>query len=385
MSLLGTEHGLCIDQIERGCLRGERWRDIGCNARKGWHGKAVPLDLVRITIGGITGFGWSTLSRTQAQSMIGTKVQDIFTSGMRVRPKYHGIEYPLLDWLGHWTGKPVYSLFNPTMPNIAEDPLTVPCYDATIYFDDLHLDDDHEAVTLMQAKALEGWKAGHRAFKIKVGRGARHMPLQQGIKRDIVIIKGIREAVGVQSQIMIDANNSYNLNITKEVLEATAEVNITFIEEPFYEDPVLYEDLKNWMSKQNLKVMIADGEGLTVAPSIVDWAKQGLIDVLQFDIRFYGFNKLLEMGDQLLGSTVKQAPHNYGGPYGNYASCHVAPVLERFLTIEWDEVRVPGLEAHDYFITDGRVKVPATPGFGLQLDDKYFMKSVQAEGWLLKI
>lgn len=372
-----------IECIERGRLFGERWRDIGCNARKGRHGKVVPQDLVRITVAGVTGFGWSTVSPDKAKTFIGRKLYDIFTPNGRIQPEFREIEYPLLDWLGQITQKPVYALFRLKNSDMAAPPPLIPCYDATVYFDDLETADDAAALQLMQNIAIESWDAGHRAFKIKVGRGARHMPLLQGIRRDIQIIKGIRNAVGPIAQMMIDANNSYNLNIAKEVLEATADVKLTFMEEPFYEDPILYEDLKSWMERNRINVMIADGEGLTAAPAILDWAKQGLIDVIQFDIRFYGFNNILEVEDKLRGSTVMQAPHNYGGPFGNFASCHIAPAIERFLTIEWDEVRVAGLDSSGYVMKEGKVQVPPEPGFGLKLDDVLFRKSVQQEGWSL--
>lgn len=376
--------GWRIERIERGTLMGERWRDIGCNARKGRHGKVMPLDLVRVTIAGVTGFGWSTISREQGEALIGSSVQSIFTPEGRIQPEFRGMEYPLLDWLGQITCKPVYSFFRLDAKPVTDTPLSIPVYDATIYFDDLQAADNAEAVALMQNLALESWDTGHRAYKIKVGRGAKHMPLLKGIERDILIINGIREAVGPQADIMIDANNSYNLNIAKEVLEATSDARLTFIEEPFYEDLILYEDLKLWMSQQRLNVMIADGEGLTAAPAILHWAKQGLIDVIQYDIRFFGFNKLLEVEEQLRGSAVKQAPHNYGGPYGNYASCHIAPAMERFLTVEWDEVHVPGLDASGYTLTEGKILVPSDSGFGLKLDDGIFRKSVQESGWFLR-
>lgn len=370
-----------MERLESGRLPGERWREIGCNARKGVHGKHVPLDLVRITIAGETGMGWSGISKKQAEVLLSTCVKDMFAVDGRIRPEYRELEYPLLDWLGRICNKPVHALNRHRHTLSNGHPLLVPCYDTTFYFDDLHLDDDLAAIHFMQAKAREAWDFGHRAFKIKVGRGSRHMPLQSGIGRDIAIIRGIREAVGSQAHIMIDANNSYNLNITKEVLYATADARLTFIEEPFYEDPVLYEDLKSWMSKEKLSVMIADGEGLIAAPSIIEWAKQGLIDVIQFDIRFYGYTRLLELEDALRGSNVKQAPHNYGGPFGNYATCHLAPALERFLFIEWDEVTVPALDSSAYVITDGKVRLPQAPGFGLQLDDCRFNKAVQENGW----
>ncbi|MEW9669193.1 mandelate racemase/muconate lactonizing enzyme family protein [Ammoniphilus sp. 3BR4] len=375
-----------IERVEKARFLGERWRDIGCNARKGWHGKTVYLDLVRITIDGETGFGWSSITKDHAEKIVGTPLREMFNNAGRIRSEYRSIEYPLLDWWGRMKQLPVYALVAGDEFEKENAPtLNVPCYDTTLYFNDLHLREDSDAVPLMQEKALEGWNRGYRAFKIKVGRGARHMPLLKGIKRDIEIIRGIREALGSKAEIMIDANNSYNLNIAKEVLYATADAHLIFIEEPFYEDPILYEDLKNWMDKEKIPVLIADGEGLTAAPALVDWAKQGFIDVIQYDIRFYGFNKLLELEDRLKGSKVMQAPHNYGGPYGNYASCHIAPAMERFLTVEWDEVKVNGLDAPGYTLVEGKIRVPNSPGFGLHLDDDHFAKAVQESGWQITL
>ena len=73
--------------------------------------------------------------------------------------------------------------------------LRVPCYDTSLYFDDLHLADEAEAAALIAAEAREGYERGHRAFKIKVGRGARHLPLEEGTRRDIAVIRAVREAL----------------------------------------------------------------------------------------------------------------------------------------------------------------------------------------------
>ena len=55
----------------------------------------------------------------------------------------------------------------------------MPCYDTSLYIDDLHIKDDSEAASLIASEALEGADRGHKAFKIKVGRGAMHMPLKK--------------------------------------------------------------------------------------------------------------------------------------------------------------------------------------------------------------
>ena len=87
------------------------------------------------------------------------------------------------------------------------------------------------------------YEKNHRSFKIKVGRGARHMPLEAGTRRDIAVIKAVREAVGPEATILIDANNGYNFNIARRVLAETADCNVFWLEEAFHEDPELYETL----------------------------------------------------------------------------------------------------------------------------------------------
>ena len=53
----------------------------------------------------------------------------------------------------------------------APESLRVPCYDTSLYMDDLHLPSDEEAAELLAAEVREGLASGHRHFKIKVGRG----------------------------------------------------------------------------------------------------------------------------------------------------------------------------------------------------------------------
>ena len=105
-----------------------------------------------------------------------------------------------------------------------------------------------------------------------------------GTRRDIRVIHAVRAAVGADAPIMIDANNGYNLNLAKQVLEETASAGVYWIEEPFHEDGRLYAAFKEWMAARGIETLIADGEG-AASPSLLDWARQGLIDVVQYDIR----------------------------------------------------------------------------------------------------
>jgi len=278
-------------------------------------------------------------------------------------------------------GRPVYELIGDRVE--AGAGLRVPCYDTSLYMDDLHLEDDDAAADLIACEALEGAARGHGAFKIKVGRGAMHMPLEAGTRRDVRVIRAVREAVGPGAPILIDANNGYNVNLAKQVLEETADVGVYWIEEPFHEDGSLYAALKEWMAAQGIETLIADGEG-AASPRLLEWARQGWIDVVQYDIRHPGFTRWLELGPQLDAWGVRSAPHHYGGVYGNYAACHVAPCIERFEFAEWDEATVPGLGASAYGIRAGYVEVPSLPGFGLTLDDELFGRAVAENGFVVE-
>jgi len=144
-----------IERIEQAPMVGERPRLAGCNARLGVHGKEVRFPLVRITIGGIAGYGWSPISRTAAEAFIGTPVADIFSEERWVKERFEAIQFPLLDWLGAVRGVPVYQLLTGR-----SEPLEVPAYDTSLYFDDLHLKSQKDAVKLMQEEDQKKAQSG---------------------------------------------------------------------------------------------------------------------------------------------------------------------------------------------------------------------------------
>ena len=179
---------------------------------------------------------------------------------------------------------------------------------------------------------------------------------------------------------MVDANNGFNLNLSKEFLSATGAAHLYWLEEPFHEDGELLADLKEWLAAQDLPVLIADGEG-SASPYLLKWAKTGLIDIIQYDLRQYGFGNWLDLGRELDAAGVRSGPHNYGVLYGNYASAHLASAIKGFAYIEWDGGQVEGLDGSAYRIEEGRLAVPDLPGFGLELEDKYFSQRVREAGW----
>jgi L-alanine-DL-glutamate epimerase and related enzymes of enolase superfamily len=380
LNLAGIERDWIIEKIEFAKLHGERARSAGANGRLGVHGKNCEVSLVRITIDGKTAYGASHITTEQAKSLIGKNVRDFFDdSGKILEPYRTCLEYPLLDWLGRRWNQPVYEIVNETR-HFSQSGLAVPCYDTSLYFDDLHLSNDKDAVALIQEEAKQGYAKGHRHFKIKVGRGGMHMPLMEGTRRDIAIVEGVREIAGPEGKLMIDANNAYNLNLTKEVLTALSDVGLYWIEEMFHEDDQLYRNLKSWLKERNQHVLIADGEGYA-SPRLIDWAIQGNVDVLQYDIIHPGFTHWLELGARLDEHALLTAPHCYGNTYGIYATGHLSASIKGFQFVEWDDIAIEGMDASAYSVKEGMFYVPRKAGFGLDFDDDRFTYQVSQGGW----
>ncbi|MEZ4861802.1 MAG: enolase C-terminal domain-like protein [Caldilineaceae bacterium] len=374
-----------IIQIEYGTLVGQRPREAGCNARLAVHGLNVNVPLARITTDdGATGFGPCRTTMGDASELLGVPLQDLLKPAKGVVDHATAFEFPLWDLVGHRTGKAVYQLLAEAAGNKVITPFRVPCYDTSLYIDDLHLDDNAAAAALIAEEARFGYEHNHRSFKIKVGRGARHMAVAKGTDRDIAVIHAVRDAVGPEAHIMIDANNGYTLNLAKQVLSETADCNLFWLEEAFHEDRVLYADLREWLDKEGLAVLIADGEG-QASPTLLDWAKEGVVDVIQYDIFSYGLTHWLRTGAQLDGWNVRSAPHHYGRHVGNYIAGHLAAAIKNFTFVEWDEVTTPGLDASAYRVEDGHVLVPNAPGFGLRLEEARFQAAVAQTGFALKL
>lgn len=391
-----------ITEISCAPMTYTRPRAAGGNARLGRHGPGGEIPVVRIQVAGVTAFGWSRVSREQAQTLVGRPLVDLFQpdaqpdaqlrqepwppavpeasglfSGLVPTAEAQLIEFPLLDGLGRLFGSPVYALAGSSTP---AGGLSVPVYDTSIYFDDLDLADDGAAVARLCSEVEEGRQRGHRNFKVKVGRGAMWMDLEAGMRRDAAIVCAVRAAAGPDACLMADANNGFNLALAMRFLDETAEAGLYWMEEPFHEDDAYYTRLREWMRDRALPVLIADGEGYA-SPCIVEWAGRGLIDVLQYDLRGYGFFRWLALGRELDALGVKSAPHNYGGFYGNYAQCHLSTAIGGLRFAEWDEAGIEGIDTGSYRIRDGFVQVPERPGFGLELDNALFEKIRDRQGW----
>jgi L-alanine-DL-glutamate epimerase-like enolase superfamily enzyme len=385
---------------------GERPRAAGSNAHMQPLGGRVRVPMARVTLDdGSSGWGLCRVDEGTAKGLVGATLGAAYDPEAGVPVRFRPLEYAIWDLVGKRAGEPVYALASAILgrPRPA-DGATVKCYDTSLYIDDLDKPDVESAAALMAEEAMQGWGRGHRNFKIKIGRGNIHFSTDEGLRRDIAVVNAIRAAVGPASQVMADANNGYNFNISRDFLKGTADSNVFWLEEAFYEDAALYRRLRAWMRAEGLSTLLADGEGRGMtdagmpellegpgyhalvgstapAAALVEMVREGIVDVLQWDVLVPGLTRWLEISPSIEAWGRLASPHHYGTHLGNYHSCHVGLSLPNYGFVEWDEAQTPGISAPGYAVVNGYATVPSVPGFGLELDEDTFGRGIRERGF----
>jgi L-rhamnonate dehydratase len=377
-----------IARVEWGVLEGTRPRPAGKNARLPEHGSTVRVPLCRLTTSdGARGIGLSRLDEGLARQALGLSASTLFSEERGTDPAWMAFDFALWDLAGMSAGVPVYQLIGSDAQERSREAFSVACYDTSLYFDDLLGDggeNDHgRGAEIVAKEAAWGYEQGHRSFKVKVGRGARWMAPTSGLERDIAVVEAVRDAIGPACTLLADANNGYTLNVAKAFLERTSSSRLGWLEEPFHEDAVLFEALREWIGQSGLGVLIADGESAS-AEECSRMAAEGWLDVVQCDILRGSFSGWLWLGPRLDQLQLASAPHHYGLHLGNYVAGHLAGAVHDLRYVEWDQTTTTGVSAPGYAVHDGRLELPDTPGFGIELDEAVFSRAVEASGFDLR-
>lgn len=207
-----------------------------------------------------------------------------------------------------------------------------------------------EAVTIVER--------GYRMIKLKVGVEGGTNP-----SRDLVRIRKVREAIGPEIGLMLDANNCWDAATAARFANRVADQNPMFLEEPVFADDI--PGLARF--KRSTDIPLATGEHEYTRYGVRDLLLNGAADIVQTDgARAGGYTELLKIAALTQAWNVTFAPHameNVHLPL--VAAMPNAPFLERLLMFEDVTARVfPGAELPH----DGWMTVPNRPGHGLEPD-----------------
>ena len=157
-------------------LESYRPKLVGKNSRLGVHGKRATDRMVRLfTNAEVEGIGNCRASKDQLGQLLGKNPFDFYEAAKRRMTGPLGAgTMPLWDLVGKILKKPIYELLG------GAGPKQVAVYDGSIYFADLLPDYVDKPLDRFKEEIDMGIAVGHRAFKVKIGRGAKWMtPCQQ--------------------------------------------------------------------------------------------------------------------------------------------------------------------------------------------------------------
>jgi L-alanine-DL-glutamate epimerase-like enolase superfamily enzyme len=247
------------------------------------------------------------------------------------------IDTALWDWRSRRTVLPLWKAAGGAQPR-------VPVYSTEGGW--LHLTPDELVTQTLQAKA-----DGFLGAKVKVGRPT--------VAEDVARLAAVREAVGERFEIMIDANQCFNVAEAMRRARAYEPFNLAWFEEPLpAEDLGGHEELA-----AHTPIPIAVGESLYSPAHFREYLERGACSIVQVDAaRIGGVTPWLKVAHLAEAFNVAVCPHFL---MELHVSLSAAVPNARWVEYipQLDDVTTSRLA-----IEAGHAVPPAAPGLGIAWD-----------------
>ena len=173
--------------------------------------------------------------------------------------------------------------------------------------------------------AAERWKDGFRAFKLKVGFGD---------ERDLGNLRALRNRLGNECSLMVDANQAWDIETTARMAERMHGFRLDWLEEPVVADTPwwVWQDIA-----ANSPIPLAAGENLRELSSFDEAIRCRALAVIQPDIaKWGGVSGCLQVARNTISAGLRYCPHYLGGGIGLLASAHLLAAVggDGFLEID---------------------------------------------------
>ena len=214
---------------------------------------------------------------------------------------------------------------------------------------------------------------GFMGMKTKIGG----LSIDEDVKR----VTAIRDVIGPDVKLMVDANQAYNSSSAIRIGQKLADLDLVW-----FEEPVNAQDIEGYLTVKNaLPMAIAGGENLRTRYEFQQFLSKRAYDIVQPDvINVGGISEMRNVAMTANTMGIQVNPHVWGSPIMIAASLHVASTIppcppsgnpEPFVqesVMEYD--RTPSairdnISPHIFEMKDGRLKVPTGPGLGVTIDE----------------
>jgi L-alanine-DL-glutamate epimerase-like enolase superfamily enzyme len=263
------------------------------------------------------------------------------------------IDVALWDIIGKALQQPVYNLLG------GKTKERIPVYASRLYA--------LEDLDALQEEAREWVRQGFRALKQRFGFGPEHGT--RGVKRNVELVRRVREAVGDEVDLMADAYMGWNVAYTLEMARRLQEYDLKWIEEPLMPDEL---DGYSWLVRES-PVPISMGEHEYTRYGFKELIDRRCANILQPDTnRAGGITEARKIYALAAAAEIPVVPHsNEAHNLHLIASSFNSPIAEYFPPVEPDtgnelfwRVFVGEPKA-----VDGYIQPPDRPGLGIELNE----------------
>lgn len=208
-----------------------------------------------------------------------------------------------------------------------------------------------------EATARRKHDEGYRRFKLKVGFGR---------DRDLRNLQALRDLLGDETPLMIDANQAWDAGTAADMAEACAQFAPAWLEEPMRADVPASE----WATlARRSPIPLAAGENIRGTGDFETAIERMGLAYLQPDIgKWGGLTDCLGVCRKAVGKGLVYCPHWLGGGVGLVASLHLLAAVGGGGALEIDSN--PNILREAVLgqlgpVRDGGLAVPETPGLGV--------------------
>lgn len=252
------------------------------------------------------------------------------------------IDIALWDLKGKLFGLPVFRMLGGSKTEI-------PCY-ASGGWTSYTIDQLVEEVLNMKSQ-------GFKYIKIKIGVDGG-----KNINEDSRRIHAVREAIGPDIGILIDANNAFTSATALKLSQKIEDCDITFFEEPVFADDI--PGLIRFRSQS--KIPTASGEHEYTRFGARELIARGAIDYLQADVtRCGGITEVRKMIAFAQAYNIAYAPHGFDMLHAHLLSAYSNGAFLESLFM-FNEL-VENTFANAVSPVDGMMHLSEAPGLGLEL------------------
>ena len=256
-----------------------------------------------------------------------------------------GVDIALWDIKGKVAWRPVYKMLG----GFAD---TVPVYIAGGYYEEGKGLDD------LAAEMRQSVDMGANAVKMKIG-GA---PINEDVER----VRVVREAVGPNVRLMVDANCAYRYYEAIEIARKMEQYDVFWFEEPVNPDD--YEGHK--LISQATTIPIATGENEYTRYGFRDLIENRCAAIIQPDALIMGgITEFMKVAALAQAHDLPVAPH------GNQdVHVHLVSAIPNGLTVEYysdsTDPMWGSMFKHTLEVKDGHVSPPDRPGLGIEPNEE---------------